>query len=110
MKKNSFKLPDSHGFTLVETIVASLLMVIGALVLSTGFIASARMMGAGTNDRHNALTVVSVMNGGVRDGTSDRGKDVTVNFSIEGIDFTYRGILQQYANREDESITFYRIS
>lgn len=109
MKQGKLPPGNNHGFTLVETIVASLLMVIGSLVLSTGFVAAARMLTVSTGDRQNALAVASVMNGGMREGTADTGKAVTITFSIDGIPFAYKGVMEEYSNIEDESIAFYRI-
>ncbi|MEG1389360.1 MAG: hypothetical protein RSD07_03265 [Angelakisella sp.] len=109
MKPAKSKLFNNKGITLVETIVASLLLVMGTLILSTGFVASARMMTASGESRKAAQSVTGTMNGGGNDGTTASGKPIQIRFSAAGLDFTSDVTMESFRSTKDEMVSFYRL-
>lgn len=101
---------DNRGMTLVEAIVAGMLMVFGTLILSTGFLAATRMMTISAAERKTADSVTATMNGGSRGSTSDTGIRKNISFSVDGFRVELKNVeMHEYCDRNNENIRFYRI-
>lgn len=101
---------DNRGMTLVEAIVASLIMVMGTLILSTGFIAATRMMSVSAAQRTTAESVTATMNGGNRGNTVDKGVRRDITFSIGGYKFDVKNAeVHEYCDSKNDNVKFYRI-